>query len=188
MIAIIDKKNELESTMTSHQQASSPNALQRQLALFNRLPAILSKPLISFALGQVVPMVGAAGLCFDEVSAARVVVSLKNRRRVRNHIKGIHAGAMALLAETATGFCVGMNLPDSKLPLIKSMHIDYKRRAQGDMRAEAHLSAAQIQQIMHEDKGEVTVPVLITDSSGQSPIEAQMVWAWVPKSPKTKQG
>jgi acyl-coenzyme A thioesterase PaaI-like protein len=165
---------------------SNTNALQRQLAIFQRLPAMLSQPLISLALGQVVPMVGAAGLRFDHVSAERVVVSLKNRRRVRNHIKGIHAGAMALLAETATGFCVGMNLPDSKLPLIKSMHIDYKRRAQGDMRAEAHLSATQIEQIIRDDKGEVTVPVLITDSSGQSPMEAQMVWAWVLKPAKSK--
>ena len=28
---------------------------------------------------------------------------------------------------------------------------------------------------------EVTVPVTITDESGQSPIQAEMVWAWVPK-------
>jgi len=27
----------------------------------------------------------------------------------------------------------------------------------------------------------VTVPVSITDQSGQSPIQCEMVWAWVPK-------
>ena len=160
------------------------NALQKQLAKFQGLPEAMRPGVVSFLLGQVVPMVGASGLRFEEVTAQRVVVSIRNRRRVQNHIKGLHAAAMALLAETATGFCVGMNLPDDKLPLIKSMHIDYLRRAQGDMKAVAHLTPEQIKQIHTLEKGEVTVAVKITDSSGQSPIEAQMVWAWVPKSRK----
>lgn len=169
------------SSRTSHAKA---NALQKQLAKFQGLPEALRPGVVSFLLGQVVPMVGASGLRFEEVSTQRVVVSLRNRRRVQNHIKGLHAAAMALLAETATGFCVGMNLPDDKLPLIKSMHIDYLRRAQGDMKAVAHLKPEQIKMIQTLEKGEVTVAVQITDSSGQSPIEAQMVWAWVPKSRK----
>ena len=91
------------------------------------------------------------------------------------------AAAMALLAETATGFCVGMNVPDDKLPLIKTLKVDYHKRSQGDMRAEAKLTPAQIQQLQTQDKGEVTVAVTITDASGQEPIQAEMIWAWVPK-------
>ncbi len=161
-----------------------PNAMQRQLAKLASLPQAWQPFVASYMLGKVVPMVGVAGLRFESLTPERVVVSVRNRRRVQNHIKGVHAAAMALLAETATGFCVGMNLPDDKLPLIKSMHVDYQRRAQGDMKAEASLTPEQIQQILTQDKGEVTVAVNITDSSGQSPIAAQMVWAWVPKVKK----
>lgn len=168
------------------QSSTKPNALQKQLSKLDGLPESLRPGVISFLLGQVVPMVGAAGLKFDEVTTERVAVSLKSRRRVQNHIKGVHAAAMALLAETATGFCVGMNLPDDKLPLIKSMHIDYLKRAQGSMRAVASLSEAQRQQIRTLEKGEVCVPVTITDDSGQSPIEASMTWAWVPKVRKPR--
>ena len=157
-----------------------PNQLSRQLARFSGLPAVLRPGLTSFLLGQVVPMVGTARLHFEEVSSQRVVVTIRNRRKVQNHIKGVHAAAMALLAETATGFCVGMNLPDDKLPLIKTLHVDYLKRAQGDMKAVAQLSPEQIRMILTEDKGEVTVPVSITDESGQSPIACQMVWASVP--------
>ncbi len=159
-----------------------PNQLSRQLAKLSGLPQVLRPGLMSFVLGQIVPMVGTASLHFEEVSSQRVVVHIRNRRKVQNHIKGVHAAAMALLAETATGFCVGMNLPDDKLPLIKSMHVDYLKRAQGDMKAVAQLSAEQVQQILTQDKGEVTVPVNITDASGQAPIACQMVWAWVPKT------
>ena len=35
--------------------------------------------------------------------------------------------------------------------------------------------------LLSQDKGEVVVPVTITDASGESPIQAEMTWAWVPK-------
>ena len=146
-----------------------------------RLPQGLRTWATSFALGRVVPLVGTAGLRYEEITPQRVVVRIRNQRKVQNHIQGVHAAAMALLAETATGFCVGMNLPDDKLPLIKTMKIDYVRRSQGDMVAAASLRPEQVQQILSQDKGEVTVPVTITDASGQEPIQAEMVWAWVPK-------
>ena len=160
---------------------SKPNQLSRNVAKFSKLPASLRPWLSSLLLGKVVPLVGTAGLRFEELTHERVVVSIRNRRKVQNHIKGVHAAGMALLAETATGFCVSMNLPDDKLPLIKTMRVDYLKRAVGDMKAVAQLRPDQIQQIMTLDKGEVTVPVCITDESGQEPIQCEMLWAWVPK-------
>jgi hypothetical protein len=88
---------------------------------------------------------------------------------------------MALLAETASGFVVGMNLADDKLPLIKTLKVDYVKRTQGDMRAVATLSAEQMQLIEREPKGEISVAVLVTDESGEEPIRCEMIWAWVPK-------
>jgi len=161
--------------------SSKPNQLSRTVAKFQGLPGKLSPWLTSFILGNVVPLVGTASLRFEEISSERVVVSIRNRRKVQNHIKGVHAAAMALLAETATGFCVGMNVPDDKLPLIKTLKVDYLKRSVGDMKAVAELRPDQIQQILTQDKGEVTVPVRITDESGQEPIQCEMVWAWVPK-------
>lgn len=161
--------------------ARKPNQLTRSVAKFQGLPGNLKPWLTSFVLGNVVPMVGTAKLRFEEIGSERVVVTIRNQRKVQNHIKGVHAAAMALLAETATGFCVGMNVPDDKLPLIKTMKVDYLKRAVGDMKAVAQLRPEQVQQILTQDKGEVTVPVVITDESGQEPIQCEMVWAWVPK-------
>ena len=160
---------------------TAPNRLARTVRQFDKLPAPLRTWAISNVLGRAVPLVGTAGLRYEAIDTERVVVSIRNQRKVQNHIQGVHAAAMALLAETATGFCVGMNVPDDKLPLIKTMKVDYLKRSQGDMRAEAHLTEAQIKQIRTQDKGEVTVAVKITDASGQEPIQAQMVWAWVSK-------
>ena len=127
------------------------------------------------------PYVGTSGLLYEELTPERVVVSIKNQRKVQNHINNVHAAAMALLAETATGFIVGMNLPDDKLPLIKTLKVSYYKRTQGDMRAVATLTPEDIARIESEPKGEVLVPVIVTDESGGEPIKCEMLWAWVSK-------
>ncbi|MFO1380823.1 MAG: DUF4442 domain-containing protein [Chitinivorax sp.] len=157
------------------------NQLSRMVGKFEGLPTGLRQSLQTFLLGNVVPFLGTAGMRFETVSSPRVVVSVRNKRKVQNHIKGVHAAAMALLAETATGFVVGMNLPDSRLPLLKSMKIDYVKRSSGDMRAVAELTPQQIQSIVNDEKGEVVVKVTVTDAAGQQPVECEMTWAWVPK-------
>jgi acyl-coenzyme A thioesterase PaaI-like protein len=145
------------------------------------LPAAVRVRLVSGILGRIVPYVGTSGLRYEELTPERVVVSIRNRRPIQNHINGVHAAAMALLAETATGFVVTINLPDDKLPLIKSLKVDYYKRTQGDMRAVATLTPEQRRQIETEPKGEVLVPVVVTDESGEEPIVCTMLWAWVPK-------
>ncbi|MDK2122850.1 DUF4442 domain-containing protein [Parachitinimonas caeni] len=157
------------------------NRMTRQIAKFDRFPGFMRQRLMSWAFGKVIKFAGTAGVSFDVVTSEEVVVSIANASKVQNHIKGVHAAAMALLAETATGFCVGMNLPDDKLPLIKSLKVNYLKRSQGSMRAVARLTEAQRQQIRTEPKGEVLVPVTVTDESGESPITCEMLWAWIPK-------
>jgi acyl-coenzyme A thioesterase PaaI-like protein len=156
------------------------NRLMRNLEKLQRVPAILRPFFLNRTLGKVVPFVGTAGLQFLKLEAGRVELHINNRKHVQNHIHGVHAAAMALLAETATGFVVGMSIPDDKLPLMKSMKIDYTKRAQGGLTAVATLTDEQIRQIQTTEKGDVTVNVKVVDESGAEPIQCEMVWAWVP--------
>lgn len=155
--------------------------LQRTAASINRLPKFLRPRALSLAVGKVVPFVGTSRLRIEELTQERVVASIRNRRRIQNHIKGVHAAAMALLAETASGFAVGMNLPDDKLPLIKSFKVDFKKRTKGDMRVVATLTPEQRERLKTEERGDLPVEVHVTDESGSEPIQCEMLWAWVPK-------
>lgn len=137
--------------------------------------------MLSKAIGRVVPFVGTSGLRFGKMTKERVIVHVKNKRKVRNHIGQIHAAGMILLAETATGMVVGMNVPDDKVPLVKSLSTNFVRRSEGAMRAEAWLTVAQQEAIQSQEKGEVVVPVKVTDESGEEPIVCEAVWAWRPK-------
>lgn len=165
--------------------ALQPNRLCRSLQKLERMPAFLRPWLRNRVLGRAVPFTGTAGLNFVEMTPEQVVMAVPNVRRVQNHIQGVHAAAMALLAETATGMVVGMNVRDDCLPLAKTIHIDFKRRAQGGMRAVARLSAAQRELMQKNDKGEISVLVQVSDESGEQPIQCEFIWAWIP-TPKPK--
>jgi acyl-coenzyme A thioesterase PaaI-like protein len=157
------------------------NRLNRAVALIYRLPASWRPWLLSRLFGSQVKLAGTAGIRVEEMTRTRATLSIANRRNVQNHIKGVHAAAMALLAESATGFLVGMNLPEHKLPLIKTLKVDYRQRVVGGLTAVASLTAAQIAAMAEQDKGELWVTVTVTDASGNAPIECAMLWAWVSK-------
>ena len=157
------------------------NRLARVVHKFDAYPAGLRRFLITWAFGGTVHFVRTAGLRFEELTEERAVLLIRNRRRVQNHIGTVHAAAVALLGETATGAVFGMNVPDDKFPILRSMRIDYTRRSQGALRAEAWLSPEQRASFVRDEKGDITVPVKITDETGESTVEAEYVWAWRPK-------
>lgn len=162
--------------------ANTPNRLARTLGGLDRLPAVLRPAARNLALRRAVPFAGTAGLDFVSLTPGMTDIRIANRRSVQNHIQSVHAAAIALLAETATGMVVGMNVRDDCLPLCKSMHVDFKKLATGAMRAQASLTDAQRQLMASETKGEVKVAVLVTDAAGINPVECEFVWAWVPKT------
>jgi len=157
------------------------NTLQRLVASAARLPAPLRARFITAAFTFRVRFAGTGGVHFEVLEEGRAVALIGNRGKVRNHIGGVHAAAMALLAETTSGAVFGLSLPGDRLPLLKSMQIDYLKRAQGGLRAEATLALPQRRALAAKERGEMVVPVHVTDASGEEPIKCKMTWAWVPK-------
>jgi uncharacterized protein (TIGR00369 family) len=133
-------------------------------------------------MGNMVPLVGTTGLLVEEMTEGRVAVVARNRRRVRNHIGSVHAAAVALAAETATGFVTAMNVGQDQVVLLKTMRVDFKKRIRGDVRAVATLTEEQRGAIRGEERGRLPVEVHVTDGSGEEPVACEMVWAWVPRS------
>ena len=155
------------------------NRLALAASLIQRLPRRFHEPLLSRLFGSQVHFASTARIRIQQMSHDEVRMSLANRRRVQNHIKGVHAAAMALLAESASGALVGMNLPDDKLPLIRTLKVDYHKRAKGDLRATATLDEQQRRALHEQDKGEIEVKVAVFDESGEQPIHCEMHWAWI---------
>ena len=147
----------------------------------HKAPQFMQSFLLTTLFSSKVKFAGTTGVKLEKVTHQQTILTLKNKKSVQNHIGGIHAIAAAVLAESATGIVFGMNVPDDRVPLLKSMTVKYQRRMQGNLKAVANLSAEQIRLIEQKEKGDVIVPVIITDESGQQPIECEMEWAWVSK-------
>ena len=161
---------------------TTTNRLSKLVKATAKLPKGIRSTLWSKAFGRIVPMVGSANIRYLEVSHAKVVVKIENHRAMQNHIGQVHACAMALIAETATGFVTGMNVPDSCIVLIKSLKVDFKRPSKGAMTAVATLTDEQQKLMQSSEKGETLVSVIVTDETNEEPIQCEMLWAWVAKS------
>ncbi|MBU6422161.1 MAG: DUF4442 domain-containing protein [Gammaproteobacteria bacterium] len=159
----------------------APSQLNRTIHKLAKLRPALRWRMLTWAFGRNVPFMRTARLQFRDLSEEHAVLYLRNRRRVQNHIHSVHAAAVALLAETATGTLLTMNLPDDRVPLLKSMQVEYHKRAKGGLLAEATLHASTQARILAEERGEIVVPVKVTDESGEEPVQCRMLWAWVPK-------
>ncbi|CAM3514501.1 DUF4442 domain-containing protein [Parendozoicomonas haliclonae] len=157
------------------------NRMSRGVSLLNKAPEGMRVWLVSKFLGGAVKLVGTTKTRIERLTERDSIIIVRNLKRNQNHIGSVHACAMALAAETATGLIVGMNVPDSGVPVIKSMNVDFVKRSSGDITAKAHLTDEQIEQIKSAEKGEVTVPCTITDATGNEPIKVEMIWAWTPK-------
>lgn len=157
------------------------NKLTRTVGLVQKLPKSLQTTALSFLMGKVIPFAGTSGTRVEKLTPNECVIVMRNKKKVQNHIGSVHAAAMGLLAESATGFMTGMTVPDDRIIVIRSMELEYQKRASGDMKAVASFSDEQIQFIKDNPKGDISVPVVITDANGTETVKATMVWAWTPK-------
>ena len=92
------------------------NRLHSIVGRVQALPAPIRERVLSAGLGRIIRYAGTSGVRIHSLTPERSELSLPNAPHVRNHIGGLHAVAMALLVESATGYIVGLNVPDSAVP------------------------------------------------------------------------
>lgn len=156
------------------------NRISRQLARLGRFPA--SQFLANLVLRRTVPFLGTAGIRFVEAAPGTATLALDDRRRVHNHIHGVHAAAAALLAEATSGLALMYHLPDGRRSLLTRMEIDYEQRMRGGLVATARVDETTRERMVDDPRGEVTVDVEVRDEAGERPLVARLTWAWRSRS------
>jgi uncharacterized protein (TIGR00369 family) len=157
------------------------NRLTKAVNTINKLPESMRVFALSKAMGKIIKYAGTSGIRVEKLTPNECVIVMPNRKKVQNHIGSVHAAAMGLLAESATGFMTGMTVPDDRIIVIRTMELNYQKRASGDMKAVASFSNEQVDYIKNTPKGDIEVPVVITDETGTETVTAKMIWAWTPK-------
>lgn len=91
--------------------------------------------LFSWAVGQYAPYTGTTGAEIVSLADGEAVVRLRDRRGVRNHLDSVHALALANVGEFSTGLAVLGTAPAGSRMILKTLRIDYLRKARGTLLA-----------------------------------------------------
>jgi len=161
---------------------STPNPFVQIAERYDAVPPRLRRPLVTNAVGEVIPFVDTAGCFIEAYTPRRVAVRLDNEERLQNHLGGLHAAALGLLAETASGLVVALNVPDGSSPLLRTMDISFDEFARDAVRAEATLTDEEGTQIQSRPLGQIEVDVALTaPHDDETLVSGTLKWAWVPE-------
>jgi len=129
------------------------------------------KTLFSLLVGWMTPYSGTMGARVAELEPGWCRVTLRDRRRVRNHLASVHAMALANLAEMASGLAVLAGLPPGVQGIVTGFSITYLKKARGLLTAECRVSGLDV-----TTEQEYEAPVTVTDTQGDVVATATARW------------
>ena len=127
--------------------------------------------LFSFALGKLAPYSGSLGARVEEIEPGFARVSLRDRRRLRNHLRSLHAIALINLGELATGLAVLSTIPANMRGIVLDIHAEYLKKARGKLTAIARFELPQI-----DDDTACEVEAELQDQSGATVTRVRATW------------
>jgi acyl-coenzyme A thioesterase PaaI-like protein len=135
----------------------------------HRLPA--GTWLFSRALGFMVPYTGTIGAHVRELSPGHARVTLRDRRKVRQHLGSVHAVALVNLGEVTSGLAMQMALPSGVRGIVTRLSAEYFKKARGTLTAESRVTVPEV-----TGPVEHTVEARITDAGGAEVCVVRAEW------------
>lgn len=143
--------------------------------------ALANKPggkvLFSMAVGRFAPYSGSIGARVEELRAGYARLTLKDRKKVRNHLRSVHAIAIANLGELTTGLAVAAGLPPRTRCILRRLEASYDKKARGLL-----TSTCSCEILSPSENTEYTIQAEIRDQSGDIVSVVSALWVVGPEN------
>jgi acyl-coenzyme A thioesterase PaaI-like protein len=131
--------------------------------------------LFSRMLGFLVPYTGSISPHVRVLEPGHARVEARDRRRVRNHLRSVHAIALANLAEVTSGLAMLVGLPPNVRGIPTALSIQFLKKARGPLTGESSVAIPPVTgPVEHE------VRASIRDAVGDVVAEAVVRWRLAP--------
>lgn len=122
----------MNANATSNTQSVAGDDAHRVVRMWNKFGHnAAGRKLFNFMLGRTVPYSGNIKAEVLTLGDGKVTIAMNDRRAVRNHLKSIHAIALANLGELASGMAMFSKIPNSTRAIVVDLDIKYLKKARG---------------------------------------------------------
>lgn len=128
--------------------------------------------MFSLALGFIAPYSATIGARVEDLRPGYARVSVRDRRRLRNHLQSIHAIALVNLGELATGLAVLSTISANMRGILVDIHADYLKKARGKLTATAEFELPE----PLLDNASCEVEAQLKDQSGETVTLVRATW------------
>lgn len=148
--------------------------------LWDRLSRVPGgRSLFSALVGRAAPYTGTIRAKVVALERGRSEVVMKDRPAVRNHLRSVHAIALANLVELTGNVAVAYALPDDARFIVAGMTVDYVKKAKGTITGRCTCPVPET-----SARVEYAVPVTLHDATGDVVVRATLRTLVGPKREK----
>jgi len=163
--------------MTNTAGQKTPSTSVRLMTTWGRLhkkPA--GRWLFNRLLGHMIPYTGSIKAQVQHLEPGHAVVGMTDRRAVRNHLRSVHAIALANLAELSTGLAVLSGMPEKFDGILIGLQVNYEKKARGALIAECQCEIPNF-----TERQSVDIETIIKDANNDVVTTAKATWLIGPK-------